>query len=117
MKVAKALYTIISIIPFIWFVTFLLQLLIGIIHFKTIPREGIQSDPCSIGLCTLHLYSAMLLAVSVFAIAVWAIMSVTLLTVKKKSLSKPSTLLCIISVIGYFVFAYGFPEVFGWVLD
>lgn len=117
MKVAKVLYTIISIIPCIWFVTFLLQLLIGTIHFKTIPKEYLQSDPCSIGLCALSLYSATLLVISFYAIFIWAIMSITVLKVNKKTFFNLPAILCMISILGYFVFAYGFPEVFGWVLD
>ncbi len=113
MKLLKLIHWIISLIPFIWFVTFLIQVLIGIIHFKTIPREYVQTDPYSIGLLGLNYFSIILLMLSFLAVPAWFIISILILVINKKSFPKISSLLFAIGVAGYFLFAFEFPDVFG----
>ena len=119
MKIVKIIHSILAILPFVWFITFLLQLVIGIIHFKAIPKEYLFDDPSSMGLDKLGLFSTLCILAAVPAFFLWILMSIILLIFFRKqySFNKPATILFFIGVAGFFIFRDGFPEVFGWVLD
>lgn len=117
MKAAKYIHIAMASVPLIWFVTFLLQLVAGIIHFKTIPAEYVQSDPCSLGLCWLNLISGILLFCTIFMIPAWIVVGLIIWAIDKKLPDKLSSILFFTGVTGFFLFKYFFPEVFGWVLD
>lgn len=119
MKTIKSIHSILGIIPFIWFLSFLLILIIGIAHFGYIPEEGNIVDPTALGLYWLNVFCVLFGIAAYLAFYSWILMSIILIIFfrKKYTFNKTVTFLFIISVLGFFVFRYGFPEVFGWVLD
>ena len=119
MKTIKSIHSILGIIPFIWFLSFLLILIIGIIHFGYIPKEGNPVDPYKLGLDLLNIFCGLCGVFAYVAFYLWMLMSIILIIFfrKKYTFNKTATFLFIISVLGFFVFRYGFPDVFGWVLD
>ncbi len=119
MKIIKSIHSILGIIPFIWFLSFLLILIIGITHFGYIPKEGNAVDPTALGLYWLNAFCVLFGIVAYLAFYSWILMSIILIIFfrEKYTFNKTATCLFIISILGFFVFRYGFPGVFGWVLD
>jgi len=119
MKGIKIAHSVLGIIPFIWFVSFLLILLIGIFHFGYIPKYGNSVDPYALNLRNLSLFSFLCGFLAYIAFYTWIGMSIIfLLFFKKKfSFNKTTTILFIIGVLGFFIFKYLFSDVFAWVID
>ena len=98
MKYIKMLHSFLGILPFIWFVSFLLILLIGIFHFGYIPKYGNSVDPDALNLRYLSLFSFFCGFLAYIAFYIWIGMSIIfLLFFKKKfSFNKTTTILFII---------------------
>jgi hypothetical protein len=119
MKYIKLLHKVLGVIPFIWFISFLLILLIGTINLGYVPKYGNLIDPYALNidiLSSLHVFCAFLAYIAFY---LWLTLSAIFLVFFKKefSLNKLSTVLFIIGVVGFFIFKYIFTDVFLWVVD
>lgn len=119
MKILKIVHSTLAIVPFIWLLSFLYILIVGIIHFGYIPHEGNPVDPYKLGLDNLNMFVGIMLGVSLLTTILWVLISIvcTVFLRGKFSLNKISTILFFIGVFGFLIFRYIFPDVFGWVLD
>jgi len=119
MKLIKITHSFLAIIPFAWFVCFLIILFAGIIHFGYVPKEGNPVDPYKLGLDWLSMILTICSVGAYMAFYLWTAMSLIFMAFfrSKKLLNRNTTILFTIGVAGFFLFKYLFPDVFGWVLD
>lgn len=118
MRLTKLIHSFLGVIPFIWFITFLIMLFIGISHFGFVPKEGNPVDPYKLGLDWLSVVITICSAFAYIAFFLWIGLGITIIFLRKKgSFNKTTTILFIIGVSGFLIFKYLYPEVFGWVLD
>ena len=119
MKYIKILHSFLGILPFIWFLSFLIILAIGIIHFGYLPKYGNLVDPYALNIRYLSLFSFFCGLCAYVAFYLWIVMSIIFITFLRKefSFNRTTTILFIIGVLGFFVFRYLFSDVFAWVID
>lgn len=119
MRVIKFIHSFLGLIPFVWLISFLIILFIGIIHFGYVPKEGNPVDPYKLGLDWLTIIMTICFVGAYIAFYLWIILSVIIFTLIKKRqvFNKVTTVMFFIGVLGFFIFRYLFPSVWGWVLD
>ena len=119
MKLIKIIHSFLAILPFAWFVCFLIILFAGIIHFGYVPIEGNLVDPYKLGLDWLSIILTIFSVGAYMAFYLWIAMSVVFIIFFKgqKLLNRTTTILFVIGISGFFIFKYFFPGVSGWVLD
>jgi hypothetical protein len=119
MRLLKFIHSFLGIIPFIWLTCFLVMLLIGIIHFGYIPKEGNPVDPYKLGLDWLSVIITICSVCAYIAFYLWIALCVVLIIFfkGKELINRNTTILFIIGMSGFFIFKYLFSEVFRWVLD
>jgi hypothetical protein len=119
MRLIKFVHSFLGLIPFVWFITFLIMLFSGISYFGYVPKEGNPVDPHKLGLDWLTLFITLCSVAGFIAFFLWIVMSIAFIIFfrKKNSFNKVTTILFVIGVSGFFIFRYIFPDVFGWVLD
>lgn len=119
MRYIRLFHSILGIIPFIWFLSFLLILTMGIIHIGYVPKYGNPIDPYALNLDVISYLHFIFGLCAYLAFYLWIGMSIILVIFFKKKFSfhRASTILFIIGVSGFFIFRYIFPDVFGWILD
>jgi hypothetical protein len=119
MKVVRIVHTVLGIIPFVWFVTFLLIFTIGAIHLGYIPEYGNAADPDSLNIGLLSgIHFALFLSGSL-AFFIWVMLTIVLLIFFRKriSINRSSTILFSIGIIGFLIFKYILTASFLWVFD
>ena len=119
MKYIKILHTALCIIPFIWFVLFLIILIIGTIHFGEIPKYGNLTDPYALDLDKISLVEALFSFLGYLSFFLWPLLTAIIYIFfrNKIIMNKLSIILFIIGIVGFFIFRYGFSETFLWVVD
>jgi hypothetical protein len=119
MRIVRLILAFLGLIPFIWFVAFLVTLSIGIIKLGYIPQEGDLNDPYKLGLDWINIFLGIWGLFAYLAFYVWIITAISFFAYfrDKKMFNRKATVLFIIAVAGVLIFEYLFPGVFGWVLD
>jgi hypothetical protein len=119
MKFFKLLHIALSIIPFAWLCSLLLILVIGVFHFGYIPKYGNPIDPYALGLDWIYFFEVWLALLSFLSFFTWPLLTVMmyLLFKDKFAWNKLSIVFFITGIVGFFIFKYGFPETFLWVVD
>lgn len=119
MKGLQKMNRFLSVIPILWFTSFLLVGFIGIIKFGELPVYGKHIDPYALGINWLNAINMILFFSSFFTIPILGFLTTSLLvkgyilTLKDKIL----LILVLISITGFFLFKYSFPTFFSWVVD
>ena len=118
-KYIKTLHTALGIIPFIWFVLFLIILIAGTIHFGEIPQYGNPIDPYALGLDNVSLAALLFFILGHLSFFLWLILTTVIYIFfrNKIVLNKLSIILFLIGIGGFLIFKYGFTETFLWVFD
>ena len=119
MKYIKILHTALGIIPFVWFVLFLIILIAGTIHFGEIPKLGFAKDPYALGLDKLSIIEALFSFLGYLSFFIWPLLTAILYVFfrNKIKLNKLSMVMFFIGITGFFIFRYGFSETFLWIVD
>ena len=119
MKYIKTLHTALGIIPFVWFVLFLIILIAGTIHFGEIPKLGYAQDPYALGLEKLSIIEALFSFLGYLSFFMWPLLTAILYVFfrNKIKLNKLSMVMFFIGITGFFIFRYGFSETFLWIVD
>lgn len=118
MKALKIIHSILGIIPFLWFMSFITILAIGMIKLGHVPKYGNPLDPTSLNMNVLSVFSFLCGLCAYISFYLWIGMSLILLFFRSNySFHKLNTVLFFIGVGGFFVFKYLFPDVFAWVID
>lgn len=119
MKYIKLIHSFLGILPFVWFVSFLLILSIGFIHFGAMPKYGNLVDPYALNLRYLSLFSFFCGFLAYLAFYLWLGMSIIFIVFfkKKYTFNKTTSILFFIGVFGFFLFKYLFTDAFAWVID
>ena len=119
MKYIKQFHTILGIVPFVWFISFLSILIIGTIKLGYIPEYGNIIDPEALKIKTLGLFHFLFFMAAYCSFYLWIIFSIVLVVLYKRRFI-PNTLsliLFLIGVLGYFIFKFVFSKNFLWVFD
>ena len=119
MKDYKTLHTVLGIIPLAWFISFLLILLIGTIHFGYVPEYGNPIVPYALHLDFLSIIHFILGVFAYLVFFPWILLTIHLIFSynKQMCLNKLSVILFSIGVSGFFIFKYLLTDNFAWVMD
>jgi hypothetical protein len=116
-KIFKILHSILGIIPFLWFLAFLMIILLGTIKLGYVPKYGNIIDPYALKIGAITKAHFFLGISALLAFYIWLVMSAIFFFIKGFSFNKITTILFFVGVIGYLTFKYLFPNVFAWVMD
>lgn len=119
----KNIHKYISIVPFVWFVIFIMFVIVGTIvigHLPVFAKEIIEPDNLPI-LGHFTTIEAILSYISFIIAMIWPILTLIFWSIclykKKYNFNIIPTILFIIALIGYLIFYKFYPEVLNWVAD